>query len=351
MRTGGDEVAQALALLGVRPVWEPVTRRTCGLEIIPLSDLKRPRIDVTLRISGFFRDAFPALVQLFDEAIQRVILLDEPSEQNFVRAHWLAETAALAGEGVDAAAASRRASYRVFSSKAGAYGTGAMGLIENGAWRDVNELAEVVIAWGGWAYGSTAVDGLEAAEVFRRRLSSVDLTLHNTDNRERDLFDSSDHFEYQGGLVAAISSLSGNAPRAYYGDSSDPARPDVRTLQGEALRVFRSRVVNPKWLQSIQRHGYRGGLEMAMTVDALFGFAATAGIVADWMFEAVAQNYALGPSRDFLERFNPWALNAIAERLLEAEQRQLWIAKGETLAQLRAVLLASETAIEEHAES
>jgi cobaltochelatase CobN len=356
MRTGGDDIAQALALLGVRPVWEPVTRRTCGIEVISLPELNRPRIDITLRVSGFFRDAFPALIHLFDEAVQRVVMLDEPVEQNFVRKHWLTETATLISKGLDSEAASRRASYRVFSSKPGAYGTGAMDMIENRSWRDTQDLADVVIAWGGWAYGSgtshdsSAADGVEATEAFRRQLARVELALHNRDNREQDLLDSTDHFEYQGGLVAAVGSLSGEQPRAYIGDSSDPTSPDVRTLKGEALRVFRSRVVNPKWLTRIQRHGYRGGLEMATTVDSLFGFAATAGIVSDWMFEAVAENYAMGASREFLERSNPWALNAMAERLLEAEQRQLWTAKSETLEALRSVLLTSEAAIEEHAE-
>jgi cobaltochelatase CobN len=375
MRTGGDDIAQALAMLGVRPVWEPVTRRACGIEVISLRELNRPRIDVTLRVSGFFRDAFPALMHLFDEAVQRVVMLDEPIDQNFVRKHWLADTAALIGAALDPDIASRRASYRVFSSKPGAYGTGTMDMIENRSWRDTADLADVVVAWGGWAYGSgtrhgsragdgraagderalgddrAAAQGVEATEDFRRRLAGVELVLHNRDNREQDLLDSSDHFEYQGGLIAAVGLLSGAQPRAYVGDSSDSTYPDVRTLKGEVLRVFRSRVVNPKWLVGIQRHGYRGGLEMAATVDSLFGFAATTGIVADWMFEAVAESYAMGSSREFLERSNPWALNAIAERLLEAEQRHLWTAKGEILEALRSVLLTSEATIEEHAEA
>jgi cobaltochelatase CobN len=204
----------------------------------------------------------------------------------------------------------------------------------------------VVVAWGAWAFGSNTSEGVEAADAFRGRLATVELALHNRDNREQDLFDSSDQFEFHGGLVAAVASLSGEQPHAYVGDSSDPSRPDVRTLKGEALRVFRSRVVNPKWFAGIQRHGYRGGVEMVTTVDSLFGFSATAGIVTDWMFEAVAGKFALGAGREFLERTNPWALNAIAERLLEAQQRQLWAAKTETLDALRSVLLASEAAIE-----
>jgi cobaltochelatase CobN len=276
-------------------------------------------------------------------------MLDEPLEQNFVRKHWLAETAALVFSGLDATAASRRASYRVFSSKPGTYGTGAQELIESGSWREIREVADAVTAWGGWAYG-TAQEGTEAIDTFRSQLARIELTVHNSDNREQDLFDSSDHFEYQGGLATAVAALTGQQPRAYRGDSSNPATPDVRTLQAEALRVFRSRVVNPRWLAAIQRHGYRGGLEMVATVESLFGFAATAQIITDWMFEAVAESYAMGAAREFLERVNPWALNAIAERLLEAGQRQLWRAKDETLQALRSALLASEATMEEHAQ-
>ena len=350
MRTGGDDIAQALSLLGVRPVWEPETRRTCGLEIIALSELGRPRIDVTLRVSGFFRDAFPALMHLFDEAVQRVVVLDEPSEQNFLRKHWLSETSALQAQGCEDDLARRRASYRVFSSKPGAYGTGLMQLMDSSAWRDSNDLAEAVLLWGGWAYSPQCSDGVEAVESFRRKLARVDLVLHNQDNLEQDLFDSSDYFEFHGGLVAAVSMASNTEPQAYFGDSSDPSRPGVRTLQGEALRVYRSRVVNPKWLAAIQRHGYRGGLEMAATVDALFGFSATTGIVTDWMFEGIAESFANGDAQRFLQRDNPWALNAIVERLLEAEQRRLWAPKHETLERLRTALLSSESTVESAAE-
>ncbi len=351
MRTGGDEIAQALALLGVRPTWESETRRTSGLDVVPLSELGRPRIDVTLRVSGFFRDAFPALMHLFDAAVQRVVALDEPLEQNYLRKHWLAETAALVEQGSDSADASRRAAYRVFSSKPGAYGTGLQELIEGRSWHDTRDLADAVLLWGGWAYSPQASDGVEATETFRRRLAGIDLALHNHDSREQDLFDSSDYFEFHGGLVATIASLSEHAPLAYVGDSSDQQRPQIRTLQGEALRVYRSRVVNPKWLAGMQRHGYRGGLEMVATVDAMFGFAATAGIVTDWMFEGIAEHFAAGVSQEFLQRANPWALNAIVERLLEAQQRELWAAKTATLAQLHATLLASEATIEQQAES
>jgi cobaltochelatase CobN len=350
MRTGGDDIAQALALLGVRPLWEPETRRTCGVEIIPLTELDRPRIDVTLRVSGFFRDAFPALMHLFDDSVRRVVGLDEPCDLNFARKHWLAETSTLLTQGCDAQSAERRASYRVFSSKPGAYGAGLIQLMDSSAWRDGGDIAEAVLLWGGWAYSSDGSDGVEAVESFRRKLAGIELVVHNQDNLEQDLFDSSDYFEFHGGLVSAVSAISGAAPAAYFGDSSDPSRPNVRTLQGEALRVYRSRVVNPKWLGAMQRHGYRGGLELAATVDSLFGFSATAGIITDWMFEGIAENFAGGEVQRFLLRDNPWALYAVVERLIEAEQRQLWTPKPGTLERLHGMLITSEAILEETAE-
>ena len=351
MRTGGDDFAQALALMGVRPLWESDSRRTCGVEIIPLAELGRPRIDVTLRVSGFFRDAFAGLMALFDEAVRKVVALEESPEQNFVRKHWLAETADLQSRGEDAAAAARLASHRVFSSQPGAYGTGLMQMIDSGDWNASEDLAELAVRSGGWAYSAADPDGIEATDAFRRRLAATNLVLHTQDSGEQDLFDSSEVFEYQGGLIAAVTAHAPVAPRAYFSDTSVPANPTVRTLQGQALRVYRSRVVNPKWLQAIQQYGYRGGVEMAGTVDALFGFAATAGIVTARMFEGVAAHYAAGSGREFLLQTNPWALNAIVGRLLEAHQRGLWTPEPQTLAYLQAALIDSEATLEETAES
>jgi cobaltochelatase CobN len=351
MRTGGDDFAQALALLGVRPLWEAGSRRTSGVEVIPLAELGRPRIDVTLRVSGFFRDAFSGLMALFDEAVGKVTALEESPEHNFVRKHWLAETAQLESHGHSPAAAARLASHRVFSSKPGAYGTGLMQMIDSGDWNASGDLAELAVRSGGWAYGTQNPDGIEATDAFRRRLAATSLVLHTQDTGEQDLFDSSEVFEYQGGLIAAITAHAPVAPRAYFSDTSVPANPTVRTLQGQALRVYRSRVVNPKWLQSIQQYGYRGGVEMAGTVDALFGFAATTGIVTAQMFEGIAATYASGSGREFLQQHNPWALNAIVGRLLEAQQRGLWTPEAQTLASLQATLIDSEATLEETAES
>jgi cobaltochelatase CobN len=345
MRTHGDDVAEVLALYGVRPVWQKENRRVAGVEVIPLAELGRPRIDVTVRISGFFRDAFPHLIKLLDDAVALVIRADEPAEQNFVRKHYLADIAAGLPD------AERQAGYRVFGSKPGAYGAGLLPLIDERNWHDDADLAETYVNWGGYAYGPDG-QGVEAHDAFRHRLAAVQVALHNQDNREHDIFDSDDYFQFHGGMIATIRALTGRQPRHYFGDTHDPARPAVRDLKQEALRVFRTRVVNPKWLESITRHGYKGGLEMAATVDYLFGYDATAGVAEDWMYEKVTEAYALDPAmQEFFARSNPWALHAIAERLLEAAQRGLWEQpQPEMLAALRDTLLHSETMQEQRSE-
>ena len=243
--------------------------------------------------------------------------------------------------------AERRARYRIFGSKPGSYGAGILPLIDERNWHDDADFAETYVNWGGYAY-TTDEMGVDARGVFRDRLAGVQVALHNQDNREHDIFDSDDYFQFHGGMIATIRALTGRQPQHYFGDTHDPARPAVRDLEQEALRVFRTRVVNPKWLQSITRHGYKGGLELAATVDYLFGYDATAGVVEDWMYEQVAQSYALDAQmREFFARSNPWALHAIAERLLEAAQRGLWQSPApDTLDALRATLLDSEAMLE-----
>jgi cobaltochelatase CobN len=352
MRTHGDDVAQILALLGVRPVWRPENRQVCGTKVIPLAELKRPRIDVTTRISGFFRDAFPQLIDLIDDAVNAVIALDEPLSQNFVRKHYLAELGEWIGKGLTEEDASQRASYRIFGAKPGSYGAGILPLIQEKNWQTDADFAESYVNWGGYAY-TRSEQGKDERKAFRTRLSGVQVALHNQDNREHDIFDSDDYLQFHGGMIATIRALTGRQPRHYFGDSHDPSRAQVRDLKEETLRVFRSRVVNPKWLASIQRHGYKGGLELTATVDYLFGYDATAQIMDDWMYEQVAHTYAMDPDMQrFLEEANPWAQNAIAERLLEAASRGLWAQpRQQTLEALQAIYLQSETLLEARGET
>jgi cobaltochelatase CobN len=348
MRTHGDDIAEVLALLGVRPVWQTESRRVTGIEVIPLHDLGRPRIDVTLRISGFFRDAFPNLVHLVDEAIGTVAELDEPLEQNFVRKHVLGDRAAYQGAGVPSADATARSLYRIFGSKPGSYGAGILPLLDERNWRSDQDLAEVYIAWGGYAY-TTSDYGREAPDEFKTRFAEIAIAVKNQDNREHDIFDSDDYLQYHGGMVATIRALTGRDPKAYFGDSSDPSRSRVRDLADEARRVFRTRVINPKWVQSMQRHGYKGAFEMAATVDYMFGYDATARVVDDWMYAQLADNYVLDADvQQFFRDKNPWALRGIIERLMESVDRGLWQAPDESqLERMRQVYLELEGDLED----
>ncbi|MHB8288891.1 MAG: cobaltochelatase subunit CobN [Acidimicrobiales bacterium] len=323
MRTAGDDIAEALYLMGVRPKWADESGRVEGLEVISLEELGRPRIDVVARISGFFRDALISVVEMMDEAACMVAELDENEGDNFVKANGSGDP-------------------RIFGPKPGAYGSGILPLIESGAWEDDADLTSVYLAWGGYSYARSKM-GLPASEAMRRRLAAVDVAAKNQDNREHDIFDSDDYFQEHGGMVAAIRFLSGRNPKAWFGDSSDPFQPRVRTLQEEARRVVRTRVINPKWIDAMRNHGYKGAFEMAATVDYLFGYDVTAQVVDDWMYERVTRSYVADPaSRRFFQESNPWALKSIVERLLEANSRGLWDASQDALQVLQSALLESE---------
>lgn len=324
MRTGGDDLAQALWLWGCEPVWEPVSGRVVDFEIVPLSQLGRPRVDVVLRVSGMFRDAFGEAMRLLATIPKRLAALDEPEDQNPIRAAWLRDQQQLKQSGHAAEVAEQLAELRVFSSGPGCYGTGLLPLIDAGTWESRGDLTEVFLKWGGHAYRA---DGSSSEEIalLRDRLSSVEIVHQNQDNREHDLLDSDDYFQFQGGLHAAVSELRGQAPVTYHGDSANPDRVKIRTLKEEFNRVFRSRVLNPRWISGMREHGYKGAFEMAATVDYLFGYDATCDIVADYQYEEVAQKLLLDPEQQhFFREHNPLALRDAAQRLLEAHERQLW---------------------------
>ncbi|MCU1691437.1 MAG: cobN, partial [Frankiales bacterium] len=314
MRTAGDDIAEALWLLGVRPVWDQASRRVTGLELVSREELGRPRVDVTLRISGFFRDAFPHVVTLLDDAVQ--LAAEAQEDDNPLRAHVEADVAA--------GASRRQATSRIFGSKPGAYGAGLLPLIDSRDWKTDADLAEVWAVWGGYAYGK-GLDGVGARGDMERVYKRVQVAAKNQDTREHDIMDSDDYFQYHGGMVAAVRHLTGVSPDAYVGDSAVPDTVKTRTLQEETHRVFRARVVNPKWMAAMRRHGYKGAFEMAATVDYLFGYDATAGVVEDWMYEKLTSAYVFDETnREFLQKSNPWALRGMAERLLEAAERGLW---------------------------
>ena len=334
MRTGGDDIAQAMALLGARPTWDAASRRVTGFEILPPSVLDRPRVDVVFRVSGFFRDAFPAQIDLIDSAVRAIAALDEPEAINPLAARVRAEI----GSAADPKTALRRASYRVFGSKPGTYGAGLQALIDEKGWEDDSDLARAYLAWGGYAYGAGA-DGVAAHGLFAARLGAVEGVVQNQDNREHDLLDSDDYYQFEGGLAVTVRCLAGRAPAAYHNDHSRPERPRVRSLEEEIGRVVRARVVNPKWIAGVMRHGYKGAFEIAATVDYLFAFAATACAVSDRHFDAVYEAYVEDERvSGFMQAANPDAARDTAARLLEALERGLWRPRSNSAAPRLAAL-------------
>jgi cobaltochelatase CobN len=428
MRTGGDDIAEALALIGVQPIWDGPSRRVVDFEILPVSVLGRPRVDVTLRISGFFRDAFFNLIDLFDSAVKAVADLDEPAEDNPLAAQVKQEISDWESAGLSREEAQARSQFRVFGSKPGAYGAGLQGIIEAQNWTDDGDLATAYINWSSYAYTSTSPTssgkdvansnssalppvntpptppyqggansnasalppvntpptppyqgeaksnstscppplqggvrggeftgsewGCSAPEAFEKRLGQMQIVLQNQDNREHDILDSDDYYQFQGGMTAAIRNLQGKNPETYFGDNSIPENPKVRQLKEEIARVYRSRAVNPKWIEGAMRHGYKGAFEIAATVDFLFAYDATANCVEDFMYQGIAEAYIFDEKvQGFIQESNPWALRDMAERLLEARQRGLWqSADRDTLDKLRSIALQAEAVIESHTE-
>lgn len=348
MRTGGDDIAQAFALMGVKPIWDGISRRVVDFEIIPLSVLQRPRVDVTLRISGFFRDGFPNLLDLFNQVTETVSNLEEDPQENPLAKQVQIETAHWQEKGFSLEEAQARSRYRIFGSKPGAYGAGLQGLIEAQNWQTDEDLARAYINWSSYAYTKKGL-GKAAPESFTKRLENLQIVLHNQDNREHDLLDSDDYYQFQGGLTAAVRAVTGKNPQTYFGDNSIIEKPKVRQLSEEITRVYRSRVVNPKWIQGVMRHGYKGAFEISATVDYLFAYDATAQCVENYMYEGVAEAYLLDETvQQFLEQKNPWALRDIAERLLEANQRGMWNnAPPKMLEELRAMIHQAEAVVEE----
>lgn len=343
MRTGGDDIAQAFALMGVKPVWQAANRRVSDFEIIPLILLRRPRVDVMLRISGFFRDAFPDVISLFNAVVERIAQLDEPLEQNPVRKRFLKEKQEWQEKRIDEGKAHKRALFRVFGSKPGAYGAGLQAMIDEKNWQTKEDLAKVYINWSGYAYGSDRI-GESAHEVFEKRLSDIQIVMHNQDNREHDILDSDDYYQFQGGMANAVQSVKGEQPSIYFGDHARPDNPKVKTLKEELLKVYRSRVINPKWIEGVKRHGYKGAFEMAATMDYLFAYDATTNLVDDFMYEGITQEYLFNDeNRQFIGQVNPWALKDMTERMLEAIQRGMWSTpKPETLERLQGMFVESE---------
>ncbi|MGN0953585.1 cobaltochelatase subunit CobN [Dialister sp.] len=347
LRNHGTCIAEFLALMGLKPVWQPGSHRVTGVKVIPLSELKRPRIDVTGRISGLFRDSLPASVSWLDEAASMVSRLDEPEDMNFVRKHVLEDVEDLKGKGIGEKEAWRQASYRIFGDPPGCHGAGVNALLDAKNWENVDDIAFVYTRWGGHAYGKGS-QGVYMPDLFKKRMAGIDITIQNVDQRESSMLSSDDYNSYRGGMVAAVRSYKGAMPKNYVNDSSDTSRVVIRTLDEELKRWFRGEAANPKYIKGMKKHGYKGAGDLAEYVAVSFQWDATSEVMEDWMYDTYADSYALNQEmQEWMKSVNPWALERIVETLLEAHKRNMWHTTPERLRQLEELCLEVEGELEE----
>ena len=347
MRSHGQCVAEFLYLLGVKPVWQSGSQRVTGVTVLPLATLKRPRIDVTARISGLFRDTMPGVMELLDKAVLLVGNLQEKPEQNYIRKHLLEDSKELTATGMAQEDAWRQAAYRIFGDELGTYGAGVAALLENKNWQTVDDIADVYVRWGAHAYGGKN-RGQFLPQIFKKRMSTIDIAIKNEDNHETNMLSSDDYNAYHGGMVATVRSIKGSAPKAYCGDSTNRDRVELHSVQEQAKRIFRSEAVNPKFIEGMMQHGYKGAADMANYISHSFQWDATSEVMDDWMYEKYAEKYTLDPQvQKWLREVNPWALQRMAAILLEAEQREMWHAKPETKEALQKIYLSIEGELED----
>jgi len=347
MWADGEGMAQMLFLLGVKPAWES-NGRTNGFEIIPLAELGRPRIDVAIRVSGITRDNFASSIETIDEAVLTVASLDEPVEHNFVRKHLLEELGRNAASAADAEAF-RKASYRIFCSMPGVYQAGTQLAVYSSAWKDEKDLSDVFLQWNGYAYGK-GVFGEPARGALESALGAVDLTFCKTVTDEYDLLGCCCHFGTHGGMINAAKMLSGKEVKTYYGDTREQGQVAVRDLAEEIQRVARTKLLNPRWIEGMKDHGYKGAGEISKRVGRVYGWEATTREVDDGIFDDIAETFLMDEkNREFFEEHNPYALEEIARRLIEAAGRGLWKPSPEVRDVLKEIYILIEGWIEERA--
>ncbi|WP_462427790.1 cobaltochelatase subunit CobN, partial [Fusobacterium varium] len=342
IKTNGDDIAEALYLMGVKPVWLNNGDRVIGLEAIPYEELRRPRIDVTLRISGLFRDTFPTLIKLLEDGVNIVSQLDEDDEINYIRKNLKDDIEKLLKEGYNFSEAENLSKVRIFGCPPGTYGTGVRILIESQQWETRDDLGQAYINWSSHAYSSN-YHGTKLENMFVKRLKNIDVTVKNEASVELDMLESDDYYAYHGGLTAAVKYASGKEARSYSGNTSDPNNVKIKSLNEETARIMRARILNPKWLEGLKRHGYKGAMEVSAMVDIVFGWDATAEVAEDWMYDRITEKYVQNiENREWIKENNPHALMNITERLLEAEQRGMWSASQEKLNELRKIYMTIE---------
>ncbi len=346
MRTSGDDIAEILYLLGLKPLWLGGSDRVIGFEPIDPETLGRPRIDVTLRITGLFRDTFPNLIERIEDAVNYVAALDEPCELNYIKKHVERDMQALLTEGMDRHQAYERASLRIFGDPPGTHGAGVKELVYAKKWETPDDLGRVFTAWGCHAYGKN-VHGEKRYDDFAKRLGETDVSVKNESNIESDMLGSDDFYNYFGGLVGAVAAHSGEMKPSFIPSTANKEHLELFSLHEEASKIMRARVNNPKWIAGLKPHGYKGAQEVSEMVDIVFGWDATTSVIDDWMYSAIAERYAFNEENaDWIRDVNIYAMQNIAERLLEASERDMWNASEEELERLREIYLEVEGDIE-----
>ncbi len=349
MKTGGDDVAYILYLLGIRPVWGSVGGKITGLEVIPRDELQRPRIDVTVRMSSLFRDTFPNLFQLIDAAVQMASEVDESDEDNYLRKHLKKDMAEMIKNGMSEDEAGERAMIRVFGEPPGTHGAGVNILVESSKWKDVSELAQIYITCGCSAYGRKW-RGEKMPELFRHRLTNLDVAVKNQVDREIDLIDVDDGYAYLGGINAVARAAGKEKPVNFLCDTSDPDRIKTRDLEHEIAYMLRTRVLNPKWIESMKEHGFSGANWVHEDINHVFGWDATSDVVEPWMYQSLTEHFLFDKDNlEWIKSENPYALRDILEDLLEAVDRGMWEPDAETLNRMKDIYLEAEGALEEAA--
>ncbi|MDD1728041.1 MAG: cobaltochelatase subunit CobN, partial [Methanospirillum sp.] len=332
MWSDGESLGKLLHLLGTEPVWRQ--GRVTSIRPIPLSTLGRPRIDISIRASGILRDCFYNCIELLDDAVCMVAALDEPDEMNYVRKHHGGRT--------------ERPDSRIFGSRAGTYGMGVNLALYASAWKEDSELADIYISWNGYAYGRDNY-GKASHDQLIEQLKTVDVTFNKTATDEYDLLGCCCYFGTHGGMTIAAETVKGHKIATYYGDTRDPESVEVRTLAEEINRVVRTKLLNPKYIEGLKEHGYAGASELSRRIGRVYGWDATTGQVDDWIFDDIARTFMLDErNHRFFEENNPYALEEIGRRLLEAHQRGVWKADPEVIEGVKNSYLLIEGVMEDN---
>ena len=349
MRADGEQIGQILHLLGIRPQWK-ANGQVDGIEIIPAAELGRPRIDVNIRVSGITRDCFPDSVKYIDQAVQAVAMLDESPEDNLIRKH-IVDQARVQQAALADPEDFRKLSYRIFCAQPGVYKAGVNLAVYASAWKTESDLSDIYLFWNGYAYGGGAGDasyGVQAHKELVENLRRVEVTFDKHISDEGDFLNCCGYFSNYGGMSVAAKTLSGKKPRTYYGDTRDPAQVGVTDFADEMRRVVRAKLLNPKYIEGMQEHGYKGAGDLSKRIGRVYGFAATTGEVDGWIFDEITETFVLNKEmREWFQKVNPWALEEIGRRLLEAQSREIWNPDQDLLERLKDAYLEVEGSIED----